>query len=128
MDTSPEYIGMCDRAIEIRRMWKMSAGDFIVQGEKVHVVSSGRIMGRWFGGGKAVIWLPQQDQLQEMVLSKELHYRHRLYGLLQRFIDFTRSRLLPSDQRLWSCEQLWLMYVMDEKYSKRWNGEGWVKL
>jgi hypothetical protein len=26
-----------------------------------------------------------------------------------------------------SSEQLWLAFVMEEKYGKIWNGEGWVK-
>ena len=25
-----------------------------------------------------------------------------------------------------SAEQLWLMYVMHEKYQKKWDGEDWV--
>ena len=26
----------------------------------------------------------------------------------------------------YSLEQLWLMYVMKEKFGKTWNGEAWV--
>lgn len=68
-----------------------------------------------------LIWLPRQDQLQEMV------YYNGITGHLLN--DFDRWYRIDSPQGVerWSFEQLWLAYVMKEKYGKVWNKEAWVK-
>jgi len=68
----------------------------------------------------------RQDQLQEMIKDKwhgiqifksdigEYFLENREYGLKLKGI-FT------------SIEQLWLAFVMHEKYQKIWNNEKWIK-
>jgi hypothetical protein len=62
---------------------------------------------------ESVIWLPHQDQLQEMIgdfnTCLELLFRRKLQN-----IYFT------------SMEQVWMALVMNEKYNKVWGAEGWV--
>ena len=91
------------------------------------------------------IWLPRQDQLQEMVSSfyqKELGIleicelwdkdpaEHR--QIKQAFLDFAHWLGEQYLDEPFTCvptncfetgEQLWLAFVMSELYSKHWNGE-----
>ena len=80
------------------------------------------------------IWLPRQDQLQAMIGDK----RVELQITVKEFCDFIHSpkcyvwnemigKYLP---RFHSMEQLWLAFVMNEKYGKVWSTskEEWVDL
>ena len=69
------------------------------------------------------IWLPRQDQLQEMVLSSER------YQTDSRWIDLIIDVTIFSQEyrEADSMEQLWLAFVMKELYQKHWNGTDWVK-
>jgi len=60
------------------------------------------------------IWLPRQDQLQEMVGQPYSRPSKQLRELAE-FSDEGH----PSA----SFEQLWLAFVMKEKYGKTWKGE-----
>lgn len=76
---------------------------------------------------KKVIWLPRQDELQEMINFRP----NGIYG----FWEFIRGEWNPYSESydtylseyLTSMEQLWLAFVMKEKYNKIWNGEDWVE-
>lgn len=61
--------------------------------------------------------LERQDQLQEMIDDFKLPER------LPWFYDFAVNDV-PG--KFVSMEQLWLAFVMKEKYGKTWNGEEWV--
>lgn len=79
-----------------------------------------------------IIWLPRQDQLQK-ILGKQQEFilgvdcscqeAWSQIGAINNFKginwDYLRSMA--------SMEQLWLAFVMKEKYNKTWNGEDWVK-
>ena len=94
--------------------------------------------------GTRQIWLPRQDQLQEMVAGEP--YETMLHGgiSIQEKSDFISnlpgilffaydwefsesSLLLTYKQPFQSMEQLWLAFVMKEKHGKVWDGEGWIK-
>lgn len=78
------------------------------------------------------LWLPRQDQLQEMVKG-ERHY-HLLaaefaayfHGTLDPFFAYVGSDdyTVDSDN---SMEQMWLAFVMKERWNKTWDGENWVE-
>jgi len=72
------------------------------------------------------IWLPRQDQLQEMVAPKE-DVQHLLLHFYNRV-----GALFNEKDKPWlqfkSFEQLWLAFVMKEKYNKIWNGKDWEKI
>jgi len=63
------------------------------------------------------IWLPRQDQLQEMV-------KYQFYSLLELCWGFAQSK---NGWGFDSMEQLWLAFVMKEKYGKVWVKDDWVK-
>ena len=80
MDTSEEYIKMCQKATEVQALCEAD----------VEIESPS-------------IWLPRQDQLQGMV-------------------EYT-----VGVNKFNSMEQLWLAFVMSEKYNKKWDGKDWIK-
>jgi len=110
MDTSKEYIKMCEKAVEIQDIFKkrgLGENDFINRDKKNPKRK----------GFNLIIWLPRQDQLQG-VYDDNKGFTHQT---LHHFIAaYNRGLGLHN-----SMEQLWLAFVMKEKYSKVWNGEEW---
>lgn len=124
MDTSSEYMKMCERAEEIQvAKGKLERHDLwiwrgmIGWGEKP--ISCRYAELPMFFHGLKRVWVPRQDQLQEMVDDGS-----SAYGQLGRFYNFVNvnPRLQSSD---WTWEQLWLIYVMRWQYNKVWDGENW---
>ena len=78
-----------------------------------------------------VIWLPRQDQLQGMVYESykmdvtDSPYLRNL-TMLRDIHEFTQMNRKNNISQLVSMEQLWLAFVMKEKYSKIWDGEKWI--
>jgi len=82
---------------------------------------------------EGITFLPRQDQLQEMIdypfpsqlvqdfadWCNENHY----YGIG----EGKKFKLLENLGQL-SMEQLWLVFVMEKKYNKIWNGKDWEKV
>ncbi len=73
-------------------------------------------------GSIKTIWLPRQDQLQEMVSYiggtwvVEQYFHNYLHSI------YTHDR---ASENIDSMEQLWLAFVMKEKHNKTWNGQDW---
>jgi hypothetical protein len=59
-------------------------------------------------------WLPSQDRLQEII-----------GGWRKTLIDFMWWYQNADISKINSMEQLWLAFVMKEKFGKVWNGEKW---
>ena len=130
MDVSLEYIKMCEKAEEIQELelsTGVSAGDFVYTGEQVIVWC--RVCKRLDIDFKQdTIWLPRQDQLQEMVPTGEnLEAFHVGHGNQMRYQlgQFTQDYGLDYTNQFTSMEQLWLAFCMSEKYNKIWDGEIW---
>ncbi len=72
------------------------------------------------------IWLPRQDQLQEMIVLHEIldSSKSKIASLLSRFWAW----YLNTTNEFTSMEQLWLAFVQKENHGKSWNGEDWVKI
>ena len=119
MDTSKEYIDMCAKAKEMQHE-ELHTRDFAVdkKGELIFIHSHLTSLTL-----DELIWLPRQDQLQKMIKYK---YGDRTISLLNNFIQFTR--VCYAHGKYWSMEQLWLAFVMKEKYNKIWDGEDWAKI
>ena len=136
MDTSKEYIKMCEKAEEIQHN-KLKIGDFGVIPNAVYEyfkvpsviirieedVEFDRV---WLNvpdenyvSADSIIFLPRQDQLQEM-----WEYSHSALRSLQKFACELHNNYNYYDKFI-SMEQLWLVFVMKEKYNKIWNGEEW---
>jgi len=148
MDTSKEYIKMCQKAKEIQKLLdKCNYGNqlvfgntFLLQGYEVNWLKqygNGKKCEQWVTDywtsdnptfyGKNTIWLPRQDQLQEMVKEKDLLNLCDRFDLgLRENIDGIYS-YTDYHKTFKSMEKLWLAFVMKEKYNKTWNGEEWKK-
>ena len=143
MDKGKEYIKMCD-CPEIQEQWEPVIGDNVLfkygRGE-YHGVAVGktcafkivaffdrlphqveREIGSFLKGSPSrdnLIWLPRQDQLQEMV-----RYEYRsFYFMVQNFFEKSHG-----DNMFFlfdSMEQLWLTLVMKEKFNKVWHSQLW---
>lgn len=146
MDTSKEYILMCDKALEIQlKILKYQNDDGIVycshcdktydfgfdnfmwqeefgNGEKCQQFTSSYYTSDFpIYHGKKAIWLPRQDQLQDMIKNSYSNLIEPLIALLSFFEFFKYPTTLSS------FEQLWLAYIMYENYGKIFNGSDWIK-
>ena len=139
MDTSKEYIKMCEKAWEIQRIapkedtvkaledykselfylplenkialghWDNDEGDWMI--------------GHYRDNKEDAIWLPRQDQLQEMVDVKDgRSFSDALTDIYEDFMEGMKDYYYDSN----SMEQLWLAFVMKEKFNKVWDGEEWI--
>ena len=122
MDLSPEFINMCREAREIQNH-EFEVGDFFYgrfvgdQGYTVNIDD-----GNEYPAPNGSIWLPRQDQLQEMYNVGESWFKQPAIGrwlaegkTKDEFWDFIDS--------LGSYEQLWLCFIMDKLHNKQWDGE-----
>ena len=65
--------------------------------------------------GTDVVWLPRQDQLQEMV-NDNINYTIQIQGF-DGMLEFSGRQ---------SWEQLWLAFTMKQLYNKTWDKDKWV--
>ena len=121
MDTSKQYIEMCD-CPEIQG--QVNLIPLMLTGAPTD--NNGIALGvrnlDIIGG----VWLPHQDQLQEMITAdlygwKRINAKDRLEFFYCFVNDITPRWLLIET----SMEQLWLAFVMKEKHDKVWDGK-WV--
>ena len=120
------YIKMCEAAEEIQKEWKPVNWDrFIFKNDKTVGVGCGHIksyMKVWY------IWLPTQEQLQEMMIST---LDDDFIGCVPLFLNEKLEECLFSNGIYnWgtSYVELWLAFVMYEKYNKIWTGEKWEEV
>ena len=132
MDTSQEYINMCEKAGEIQKNWvewNARKGDFYLWvNNKTKQANIGICYSnRHIPAGKADrrVWLPRQDQLQEMRFSitDPLSICANLDNFVSKEVNADNSKIYSFT----SMEQVWLAFVMKEKYGKSWDRKDWVK-
>jgi len=137
MDKSADYINMSEKAVEIQKAWNPEEGDFHtgydwkevfiarydLEDEQVELL-----------GNLPHIWLPRQDQLQDMVINKSGNTPYaNMVNLHASFDYMVRYKMLDQcpakmyANMFESMEQLWVAYVMQELYQKTWNGTDWEK-
>jgi len=141
MDTSETYIKMCEKAEEIQGEWnEPKEGDYYLAFHNQRCIAG--LLAIWTGKeegilrlakqGKYFIWLPRQDQLQEMVSFGPPSQVH----MIMDFMDSNYWKEIAEDgieeytspeEIFDTWEQLWLAFVMKEKYGKVWDGENWIK-
>jgi hypothetical protein len=127
MDKSSYYIKMCDSAKVIQKQWKPDFGDFFVSRSlgltsKSQTVVSGLEKKVPYLKKIKAVWLPRQDQLQEMVIEKYA----APWDLAIAF-----SNVLMADNASYfdtfdSMEKLWIAFIMLEKHRKKWKDGEWV--
>jgi hypothetical protein len=128
MDTSPEYIKMCEKAEEIQSIHDITDYEHDIVYCRACEEVCHEDQGYYFCCGETDgLWLPQQDDLQEMV--KDINPIPS--GLLWEFARWqdnaTFSRYGLKSWEDLTFEKLWLGFVMDKKYGKIWNGKEWIK-
>lgn len=106
MDTSDEYIKMCDCS-EIQKQ----------KGDDGHSYFK-FVLGKgddWRNDRN--VWLPRQDQIQKMIGSYPLLY----------FLQMLYLKFKPGFEAK-SFEQLWLAFYMLEKHKKIWQKDKWINV
>ena len=134
MDISKTYAKMCEKAWEIQQWWQPEPFDINKKNKCLGDVYLHHCVDQWADDNPydvievyfaqkidktRVVWLPRQDQLQEMVggiAAFEKFWHEFAYG---------EEFGIPQYMADGSMEQLWLAFVMKEKYNKVWNGESW---
>jgi len=82
----------------------------------------------WHPNSIPKIWLPRQDQLQEMVDANHLdnhRYSNRMVIQFFPIVMPTCDIEECAKVKINSMEQLWLAFVMKEKFNKTWDGKNW---
>ena len=141
MDTSETYIKMCEKAGEIQVDWQPQCGDyiggewFIDTEDNIGLTPLGIVLaydakqellntgGNILWNRHTNYWLPRQDQLQAIMLY---HYHTKPCSVSFLLQMFEQWRDDYGHNQLTSMEQLWLAFVMKEKYNMAWNGEDWI--
>lgn len=145
MDHSLGNLTKCRKAIEIQKEWKPMVGDWFWKPDGISyglwliaeirsdiLYCSGERMYHKPFDGKLVefrmpefyTWLPMQDQLQEMVLHEIGTAKDNFWTDLARLNKWAFEEKFMDDIPQ-SMEQLWLAFVMKERYNKVWTGEDW---
>lgn len=124
MDTTPKYIMMCNCS-EIQDIVPKKVADDT--GRK-YIDGTAQVLKYHIGLGK-LIWLPRQDQLQEMVNT----YLFHIWNTGHETFYASASTGQKDSHRIGvfnSMEQLWLAFVMHEKFQKYWSEEKeiWVNI
>jgi len=126
MDTSETYIKMRRVAIPFLEMGnppKFSCGTEVCW-QTTFVCTD--IKGDFYYSSEdETFQLERQDQLQEMVRPIP-KYGDKVspYNLSWSFYQFVHQS--NPKERGDTFEQLWLAFVMKEKFNKTWNGEDWI--
>lgn len=124
MDTSEQYIKMCD-CEEIqghRDVFETIGIDDENYDPRIRIDKQGSF---WWESNTTWektkhIWLPRQDQLQEMVANGDC-----AYDLFHRFEIWVNWYDNEISQLELSMNQLWLAFVMKERFNKVWDGDSW---
>lgn len=152
MDITETYLKMCEKAVEIQNIKHkedkyhsyFKHGDLIYWNNNFKICTEDYNV--FFNITDKVVWLPRQDQLQDMVWNKycidnsrQSYSGHERTEALVRWINdafhnwnFNADKPHEHSYKLNcdSMEQLWLSFVQDVLYQKVWDStkEGWVTI
>ena len=130
MDNTPEYIEICRKAVEIQEWWYNNTHTISEFARSYFISSEDNSLIHYYDFGdypqhsKDYTWLPCQDQLQGIMLKSG----NVIFDIICRFTDWFRHESDDSINDSLSGEQIWLTFVMHEKYGKKWDGKDWIKI
>jgi len=133
MDKSEKYFTMCKKANEIQEQWHIELGDEYADAGG-YSLGPGTSISSMTSMKDRCVWLPRQDQLQEMVIRYGKDIKPEWFPCLLYVVDFflkpyaiecERSTGYPFPETM---EQMWLSFVMKDKYGKVWTGKSWKKV
>ncbi len=110
MDVSKVFVKMCDCPE--------------IQG-KIHNWRDGKSWSALIEERDEFIWLPRQDQIQEMLPENKCKCPCCLIFHFNKFVADNIDGL--ADGGMNSMEQYWLAFYMSEKHQKFWDGKKWRK-
>ncbi len=117
------FIRMCQEARELQEQWEAKPGDRAkYPGYQVQFLDRGHMD---YYNFESLIWLPRQEDLQQIFRLKNGNPDD--YWILKSFLVWF-SDLNFCHYRDVSINKLWLRYVMEFVYKKRWNGTTWEPL
>ena len=132
---------MCAAAGEIQQQWQKEYGDFYaMDNDRISCWLPDKDAQRDVRKGFDVCrrgdliqlqkftWLPKQSQLIELAQVPGRRYESVTLDFFNwTKVDYDAESRLPGDI-FGSLEQVWLAYVMQKKFGKKWNGSRWVSL
>jgi len=143
------YIDMCREAKEIQELAKVEEGSwFFCECKDMQYYPHGYGL-NFIGndndadnGNKELIdsptdiWLPTQEQLQDIMIDT---FKYDIYLLMNKFCEFSLNpyainQSLGFKSNMWAVgafermNQLWLAFVMKEKFGKIWINGKWTIL
>ena len=134
MDKTEKWIRMCEKSKEIQIMGQTKATEW----DDWYYEKSTQYFSIGTYTNEYDIWLPRQDQLQDMLKTTHLTNPYNLIGFLWNILN--EDETCPDEEPCEECieeamywrsfkslEQLWLAFIMNEKYSKVWNENDWTK-
>lgn len=132
-----EYIKMCREATEIQEQWKPKSGDMfhfkaVINPFKPCMFRSdvnNSIVSYSENNQLDKIWLPRQEDLQEIYMAPYkggLHVSTMVNSFYRWFWDEYNNKV-KSCLEQYDWNEIWLCFVMETCYSKRWTGETWEK-
>ena len=141
MDSSRSYIRMCADAEELQNVWACGHGDVVTHDmettccwlpkQRPHdTVSRGYRIRR---SAELVhidrcVWLPRLDQLMELAQYPHISFDRTTQDFF-RFCELPYADGPPPKQRFGSLEQMWLAFVMQRRFHKRWiEDTGWTPI
>jgi len=127
MDKSSDYIRMCESAKVVQKQWKPELGDFFVSmslgiTSLCQPITSDLEKKLSYLKTIKAVWLPRQDQLQEMVIENYATF----WDLAIAFSNVLMGENTSYFEKFDSMEKLWFAFIMLEKYKKKWKEEEWV--
>ena len=78
-----------------------------------------------------IVWLPKQEELQKIIFKG-----NDFYDNLLKFVNFLNDEYdhfsilaeKGTEDKYKDFSELWLAFVMKQKYNKIWNGKAWMTL
>jgi hypothetical protein len=138
MDKSPKFLKMCMKAEEIQKIWKLSDDDFyiVIKGLGKRIPSKFCILNDWetksyiIDHRDSFIWIPRLDQVQKMIDWTKWEYRIKKKVEFEMYYTSISGEQNSGMVTGASMEQLWLSFLMREKYGKVWDAEKeeWIKV
>jgi len=110
MDTSEKYCKMCRQAKEFQER------------NMVFATNDNQIL-----TGDEITWLPRQSEYQAIIIDQHKG-NYNIHNCLCDFASWHNKIRYEQEKDLSTAEQLWLAFVMEKKYNKRWDGNDWIKI
>ena len=120
------YIKMCEKAEEIQREWKPDIGDIHYYKNDIKLIALGETINNVEKNKYYCCWLPTQEQVQEMIY-KEYSPIFKIEEFRKYISQFEKIYWFTLNPNEISMNELWLAFVIKERWNKIWTGKEWTK-